>query len=111
MRDRLDLVAEEGEAVRRLGIRRLHLQHVAAHAEAAAAEHRVVAHVLARDQLAQRVVALVLLPRLEDQHAVAPLLRRADAVDARDGGDDDDVLPRHQRGGRGEPEARDVLVL
>ncbi len=106
VRDRLHVVAEERDAMRGLRVGGLHLHHVALHAEAAAAQHRVVAHVLALDELAQRRVAIVRLPHLEDQHPLLPLLGRADAVDARDGGDDDDVAPRHQRGRGGEPQAR-----
>ena len=63
-------------------VRRLHLDHVAAHAEPAAREHRVVADVLRVDQRAQQLVAVVLGADLEDQHPLAPLLRRAEAVDA-----------------------------
>ena len=111
VRDLLDLVAEERDAVRALLVRRLHLDHVAAHTEAPAAEHSVVADVLAVDQLAQDEVAVVLLPHVEDQHALAPLLRRAEAVDARDRRDDHDVAAREERRGRGEPEPRDVVVL
>ena len=111
VRDRLHLVTEERDAVCRLRIRGLHLHQVALHAEATTAEHRVVADVLALDELAERGVAVVRLPHLEDQHALLPLLRRAEAVDAGDGRDDDDVPPRHQRRRGGEPQARDVVVL
>ena len=48
---------------------------------------------------------------LEDQHALAPLLGRAEAVDARHARDDDDVAPREERARRAEPETRDVVVL
>ena len=91
VRHLLDLVAEERDAVRRLLVRRLHLDDVALHAEAAAAEHRVVADVLRVDELAQQQVAVVLGADLEVDHPLAPLLRRAEAVDAGDGRDDDDV--------------------
>ncbi len=111
MRDRLDLVAEERDAVRGLLVRRLDLDDVALDAEASAAEDRVVPRVLAVDQLAQDEVAVVLLPDLEDQDALAPLLRRAEAVDARDRGDDDDVAAREERRGRVQPQPRDVVVL
>ena len=110
VRDLLHLVAEERDAIRRLHVRRLHLDEVALHAEAAAPENGVVAHVLALDQLAQHLVAVVRLPHLEHQHALAPLLRRAEAVDARDGRDDDDVAAREERGRRREPKPRDVVV-
>ena len=59
--DLLDLVAEERDAVRGLRVRRLDLDHVALDPEAAAAEQRVVAHVLDVDQLAQHQVAVGLL--------------------------------------------------
>ena len=67
MRDLLDLVAEERDPVRRLLVRRLHLDDVALDAEAPAAEHGVVADVLRVDQLAQHQVAVVLLADLEDR--------------------------------------------
>ncbi len=75
VRDRLHLVAEEGDAVRGLLVRRLDLEHVALHPEAPATEHRVVPRVHRVDQLPQDEIPVVLLPHLEDQHALAPLLR------------------------------------
>ena len=59
VRDLLDLVAEQRDPVRGLGVRRLHLDHVALDPEAAAAEQRVVADVLDVDQLPQQHVAIV----------------------------------------------------
>ncbi len=56
-------------------------------------------------------VAVVLLPHLEDQHPLAPLLRRAEPVDAGDGGHDDHVAAREERRRRREPQPRDVVVL
>ena len=41
---------------------------------------------------------------------VLVILGRAQAVDARDAGDDDDIAPREQRAGGGEPQALDLLV-
>ena len=82
MRDRLDLVAEERDPVRRLGVRRLHLEHVALDPEAAAAEQRVVADVLDVDQLAQHEVAVLLLADGQEDDLLLVLLRRAEAVDA-----------------------------
>jgi hypothetical protein len=41
---------------------------------------------------------------------LAVLLRRAEAVDARDGSDDDDVAAREQVRGRRMPQAVDVVV-
>ena len=75
MRDLLDLVPEERDAVRRLGRGRLHLDHVALDAEAPAAEQRVVPHVLRVDELAQELVAVVLLADGEVDEAGLVLLR------------------------------------
>ncbi len=108
--DRLDLVAEERDAVGGLGVGRLQLEHVAAHAEAAAPEHGVVADVLDVDQLAQHEVAVVLLAGGEEDDALLVLLWRAEAVDARDRGDDDDVAAREQARGGGVAQPVDVVV-
>ena len=54
----LDLVAEQQRAERGLLVGREDLQRVAAHAERAAAERRVVAVVLQADELAQQLVAV-----------------------------------------------------
>ena len=70
VRHLLDLVAEERDAVRRLLVRRLHLDDVALDAEAAAPEHRVVADVLRVDELAQEQVAVLLGADFEVDHPV-----------------------------------------
>ncbi len=111
MRDLLDLVSEHRDAVGGLARGGLHLDDVAADAEPAAREHGVVADVLGVDQRAQELVAVVLRADLEDQHALAPLLRRAEPVDARDARDHDHVASREQRARRAEPQAGDVVVL
>ena len=103
VRDLLDLVAEEGDPVGGLERRRLHLDDVAAHAEAAAAEERVVALVLDSTELAQHLVAIELLPDGQEHRLLAVLGRRAEPVDARDRGDDDDVAA--QRAARSSPHA------
>ena len=110
VRDRLDLVAEERDPVRRLRVGGLHLDDVALDAEAAAGEDRVVARVLALDQHPQRVVPVDRLADVEDQDPPAPLLRRAEAVDARDRRDDDHVAAGEEGGGRREAQSRDVVV-
>ncbi len=110
MGDLLDLVPEQRDPVRGLGGRRLHLDHVALDAEAAAAEQRVVADVLGVDQLAEQLVAVVLLPHAQVDEAPLVLLRRAETVDARDGRDDHRVSPREKRRRGGMPEAVDVVV-
>ncbi len=91
VRDRFDLVAEERDPPGGLGVGGLQLEHVAAHAEPSAAEHGVVAHVLDVDQLAQHLVAIVLLTGGERDDALAVLLGRPEPVDARDRRDDHDV--------------------
>ena len=55
--DALDLVAPQADAVGGLAVGRLYLQHVAAHAEAAALQEVVVAVVVDLDQVAQHLVA------------------------------------------------------
>ncbi len=95
-----DFVAEHRRAERRLGIRREHLERLAAHAEAPARKHAVVAAVLDRDEFAQQPVAVDHLAALEDLHVHLVGLRRAEAVDARHRRDDDHVPAREHRGGR-----------
>src|SRR3712207_8868391 len=53
--------------------------------------------------------AVALLPHLDLQRPVDVLLRRPQAVDAGDGGDDDDVAPGEQAVGGGVPKALDLL--
>ena len=90
--DPVDLVAEELDAQRpRLLVGGEDLDDVAAHAEGAAVEVVVVALVLDVDQLAQQLVAVDARPALEKHQHVEVRLRRAEAVDARDAGDDQHV--------------------
>ena len=110
VRDLLDLVAEERDAVRRLEVRGLELDHVSLDAEPAPAEQRVVADVLDVDELAKQVVAVELLAGHEMDDALLVLGGRADPVDARDGRDDDDVPPGDERGARSVAEPVDVVV-
>ena len=110
VRDLLDLVAEHRHAVGRLRVRRLDLDHVALHAEAAPAEQRVIAHVLDVDQLAKHHVAVRLLADREEHDALLVLLRRAEAVDARDRRDDDHVAAREEVRRRRMAKPVDVVV-
>ena len=110
MRDLLDLVAEERNAIRRFRMRGLDLDDVALHAEPAAAEQRVVAGVLDVDQLAQDEVAVCLLAGGQEDDLLLVLLRRAEAVDAGDRRHDDRVAPRQEVRRRGVPQAVDVVV-
>ena len=70
----------------------------------------VVALVLDLDELAQNLVAIHALAPLErQQHAVIGF-RRAEAVDTRDAGDDDDVTALEQRPRGRQPHAVDLVV-
>ena len=109
--DRLDLVAEELDAQRPLLlVGRKDLDHVAAHPEGAAVEVEVVALVLDLDQLAQQRVAVDALAALEEHQHVEVRLGRAEAVDAGDAGDDDDVVALEQRLGRRVAHLVDLVV-
>ena len=110
MRDLLDLVAEERDAIRGLGVRRLDLDDVALHAEAPAPEDRVVARVLDVDQLAQHEIAVGLLAGGQEDDLLLVLLRRAEAVDARHRCDDDRVAAREQVRRRSVAQPVDVVV-
>ena len=100
--DLLDLVAEEADPPGHVLIMRGEdLQAVAAHAEIAAREGRVVALVLERDELADDLALVDALALLEVEGHRRIGFDRADAVEARDGGDDDHVVAFEQRpGGR-----------
>ena len=106
----VDLVAEEPDAQRRFLVRRIHLDDVAAHAERAAAELVIVALVLDLDELAQDLVAIHPLAALERQQHAVVRLGRAQAVDARHAGDDDDVAALEERARRRQPHAVDLVV-
>ena len=106
----LDVVAEQRRAVGGLRVGGEDLQRLAAHAERPAAERLVVARVLDRDELAQQRVAVDLVAAAQDLHVHVVRLRRAEAEDARDGGDDEDVPAREERGRRGVAQAVDLLV-
>ena len=86
------------------------LDHVAPDPEGAPVEVVVVALVLEGHQLAQDVVAVPLLPlhHLEVHPVVG--LRRAQPVDARDGGDDDHVPALEQGLGRRVAHPVDLVV-
>ncbi len=109
-RQPVDLVAEQLDAQADVLVGRVDLDDVAAGPEGAAVEVVVVALVLDLDQLAQERLAADGLAALErEQHAVVGL-GRAQAVDARDAGDDDDVAPLEQRSRRRQPHPVDLVV-
>ena len=106
----LDLVAPELDADRGVLRGRPDLDRVAAHAELAARRLEVVARVLDGDEPAQHLVALDRLPRLQQDDVLEVLLGRAQAVDAADTGDDDDVAPQEERRRRGMTQPVDLVV-
>ena len=103
-------VTPELDAIGSLGVGGLHFQRVAAHAELAAPKGDVVALVLQIDQMAQQHVAAAILAHRQLDHHLAPILRIADAVDARHRGHDDHIAPRKQRRGRGQAQPIEFFV-
>src|SRR5207248_2663951 len=92
-RDLVDLVAEELDADGVVLVGGPELEDVAADAERAAPEVVRRALVLHLRQLAQVLRERLLHAPLEEEEHAEVEVGIADAVDARDGGDDDDVAP------------------
>ena len=107
----LHLVAEEPDPEADVLVAGDDLHRVAAHPEAAPLERGIVPHVLHLDELAEEGLTRGELgPLLEyDEHPVVGV-RRAEAVDAGDAGDDQDIPSLEQRPGRGEAEPVNLLV-
>ena len=108
--DPLDLVAEELDPDERLLRGRLELEGVAADTEPGTGQRLVVALVLEVDQVAQDGVPPVLAADAQLQDGGAVVDRRAETVDARHRGDDDDVAPLEQGVGRRMAEPVDLVV-
>ena len=109
--DRFHLVAEQRHppgAV--LVVRRENLDRVAAHPERAAVEIAGGALVLQGDQIGEQLALVQLLAVFDRERHRRIGLDRADAVDARHRGDDDDVVAFQQRPRRGVAHAVDLLV-
>ena len=109
--DRFELLAEEGEppgAVLEVG--RPDLERIAADPEGAAGEALVVAAVLLLDEVGDDAALVVGLADDEVLGHRAIGLDRADAVDAGDRGDDDDVVALQQRPGGRVAHPVDLLV-
>ena len=106
----VDLVAEETDPQPDIVIRGIDFDDIPAHAERAAFEFVVVALVLNLDQLPQNLVAVDLLALLERQHQTVVRLRRAEAVDTGDAGDDQHVTALEERPGGREPQPIDLFV-
>ena len=109
--ERVDLVAEKFDADGDFGIGSGENFHdVPAHAEGGALEIDVVAGIVDLDEAAQKFVARHLLPGAQRDAEAEELLGRAQAVDARDGGDDDDVVPLAQSARRRIAQLIDLVV-
>ena len=108
--DAFDFVSPEADAQGVVAVGRLHLEHVAAHAEFGALEGGVVALVEDVDEVAQNLVAAYHLAYGELQGHLAVVLGAAQTVDAGDGGDDDNITAAEEGAGRSEAEALDLLV-
>ena len=88
-----------------------HFDRVAAHAEEAAREVAGLhALVLQRDEILDELALVDLVAELQGKGHRGIGLDRADAVDAGDGGDDDDVVALEQRPRRRVAHAVDLLV-
>ena len=110
LHDPLHFVAEEVDPHDVLAVRRLHLQHVSAHAEPRACERRVVALVLEVHEVAEDAVAAVSAPYLEADHGGSVVDRSTEPVDAAHRRDDDHVAT-FEEGPRGVvPQAIDLVV-
>ena len=109
--DRLDLVAEQRDAPGAVFVmRRKQLDRVAAHPERAAEEIVVVAPVLQFDKSGEQLGAVDPVALGERQGHLRIGLDRADAVNAGDRGDDDDVAPLEDRPRRRVAHPVDLLV-
>jgi hypothetical protein len=106
----LDLVAEHLDAAAQLLVDREDLDRIAAHPERAAGEREVVTGVLDVDELTQQLVAFDGRADAQLDALAEVLLGRTQAVDARDGGDDDDVPPGEQVPGGRVPQPLDLGV-
>ena len=107
----VDLVAEKFDADGDLGIAGGEdLHDVAAHAEGRAGKVDILALVLQLDQAAEEVVARHRVAGAQGDGEVEVLFRRAQAVDAGDGGDDEHVAALAQRGGGGVAQLVDLVV-
>ena len=110
-RERIDLVVEEFDAQGQLGVfGREDVDGVAAHAEGAARKVGIVALVLHADELGDHVALAHLVAIAHDEAHLRVVLGLADAVDGRDGGDDDHVAALEQALGGGEAHLLDGLV-
>ena len=108
--DALHVVAEELDPQGEVLVRGLDLEGVAAHAELPADQIRISTFVLDVDEVAEHRVAPDALALVQPDRDGAVVDRRAEAVDARDRGNDDHVASLEERAGRGVAHLVDLLV-
>ena len=109
--DALHLVAEEADAPGAvLVMGREEFDRVAAHAEHAAREVAARALVLQGDEVGDELALVDALAQFQGEGHRGVGFHRADAVDAGDGGDDDDVVALQQRARGRMAHAVDLLV-
>ena len=94
--NQLDLVAKELKPQRMLGIRRIHVDNIAAHAERAACQVIVIAIILNVDKRMDKVIALERHLLVDVRSQTRIVLRRANAIDTRDRCDNDHIASREQ---------------
>ena len=93
-----------------LGIGRIHVDDIAAHAEGAARQIIVVAIVLDIDKRMDKVIALERYLLVDVRCQTSVVLGRSNAIDTRDRRDDDYVTSRKQRCGRLMAQHLDLFV-
>ena len=108
--ERFHLVAEQVHPDGGVVVGREDLHHVPAGPEGPPVEVEVVALVLDLHQLAQHVIPGARPSLLQEEHHPVIHLGRSQAVDARDGGDDDGVAALQEAAGGGVAELVDVVV-
>ena len=105
-----DGVEVQFDADRGFVIGREDFDGVTAHAELAAREIKFVALVVVFREAAQQRGAVDDLAFFHEHGHLGIQVGRTQAVDAGDAGDDNHIGARHERGGRGQAQAVDVLV-
>ena len=97
----LNLIAPKMHTQRVVGVGEENVNGIALDPEGSALELRTRAAVQPADQCVEEGVAAPFLSHLQRNHALVKFHRVADAVDAADGGHDDDVAPatEQRRGG------------
>src|SRR5256885_3052135 len=108
--DAFNVVAVELDPSCNLIVRRLHVDGVATHPKARPTEIDVVALVLQVGELAQKNIATEALAGVDLDGLTEVVLRRADAIDARDARHDDDIAAGQHRPGGGFAGAGGLVV-